>query len=80
MQNLRFINRFGENITLSRRNYLIEGQAKGYYPLDRKLGMDKCWKCSPLMTYLIPFYGACDAYSLATKKLSKALENILLFI
>jgi hypothetical protein len=50
MQNLRFRNRFGQEIIRSRRVYSVEGQSKGYYPLDEKSGMDKCWKYSPLMT------------------------------
>ena len=73
MQNLRFRNRFGQEIIRSRRAYSVEGQSKGYYPLDEKLGMDKCWKYSPLMTYLQSLFGGCEPYSPASKKLSKAL-------
>ena len=73
MQNLRFRNRFGQEIIRSRRAYSVEGQSKGYYPLDEKFGMDKCWKYSPLMTYLQSLFGGCEPYSPASKKLSKAL-------
>jgi len=73
MRNLRFIDRFGHEIIRSRRCYTIEGQSAGYYPLDEKLGMDKCRSFSPLMTYLQSFFGACEAYDPSAKKLSKAL-------
>lgn len=73
MQNLRFRNRFGQEIVRSRRVYSVAGQSKGYYPLDEKLGMDKCWKYSPLMTYLQSYYGGCEPFSPASDKLSKAI-------
>ena len=73
MRNLRFIDRFGQEIIRSRRCYTVEGQSTGYYPLDEKLGMDKCRSYSPLMTYLLSFFGACEAYDQSAKKLSKAL-------
>ena len=65
--------RFGQEIIRSRRCYTVEGQLTGYYPLDEKLGMDKCRGFSSLMTYLQSFFGACEAYDPAAKKLSKAL-------
>ena len=73
MQNLRFRNRFGQEIIRNRRAYSVEGQSKGYYPFDEKIGMDKCWKYSPLMTFLQSLFGGCEPYSPASKKLSKAL-------
>jgi hypothetical protein len=73
MQNLAFKNRFGERITRRRRRYAIEGESKGYYPLDEKLGLDQCGFFSPLMTYLMAFFGGCEAYGPAAKRLSKAL-------
>ncbi len=73
MQNLAFMNRFGEKITRRRRRYAIEGESKGYYPLDEKLGLDQCGYFSPLMTYLIAFFGGCEAYVPAANRLSKAL-------
>lgn len=73
MQNLRFIDRFGKEIIRNRRRYTIENESKGYYPLDEKLGMDKCKKFSPFMTYLLTLFGACEAYDPAANKLSKVL-------
>jgi len=73
MRNLRFIDRFGQEIIRRRRCYTIEDQSAGYYPLDEKLGLDKCRRFSPLMTYLLSFFGACEAYDPSSKKLSKAL-------
>ena len=73
MQNLRFRNRFGEEIIQSRRAYSVKEQSKGYYPLDEKLGIDKCWKFSPLMTYLQSLFGGCEPFSPAANKLSIAI-------
>ena len=73
MQNLTFKNRFGKKITRRRRRYAIEGNSKGYYPLDEKLGLDQCGFFSPLMTYLIAFFGGCEAYVPAARMISEAL-------
>jgi hypothetical protein len=73
MQNLRFKNRFGKEILRKRRAYKIKGVKGGYYPLDKKLGLDVCAGFSPLMTYLLSFFGSCDAYKPAAKKLSNAI-------
>ncbi len=73
MENLRVRNRFGDDIVRKRRAYYIQEERSGYYPLDEKLGMDKCGRYSPLMTYLLSFFGGCEAYSPSAKKLSAAL-------
>jgi len=73
MENLRVRNRFGDDIVRKRRAYYIQEERSGYYPLDEKLGMDRCGRYSPLMTYLLSFFGGCEAYSPAAKKLSTAL-------
>jgi hypothetical protein len=68
MDNLRIRNRFGNNIVKKRRAYYIPQECSGYYPLDEKLGMDKCGHYSPLMTYLLSFFGGCEAYSPSARK------------
>jgi ribosomal protein L21E len=73
MENLRIRNRFGEEIVKKRRTYYIPEEKKGYYPLDEKLGIDLCRRFSPLMTYLLSFFGGCEAYTPAAKQLSVAL-------
>jgi hypothetical protein len=73
MENLRIKNRFGDDIVKKRRTYYLHGEKEGYYPLDEKLGMDKCRRFSPLMTYLLSFFGGCEAYTPAAKQLSAAL-------
>jgi hypothetical protein len=73
MENLRIRNRFGDDIMKKRRTYYIPGAQTGYYPLDEKLGMNKCRRFSPLMTYLLAFFGGCEAYTPAAKQLSAAL-------
>ena len=73
MENLLIRNRFGTDIVRKRRGYYIPEERSGYYPLDEKLGMDLCGRYSPLMSYLLSFFGSCEAYSPAGKKLSAAL-------
>jgi hypothetical protein len=73
MGNVRIRNRFGEDIVKKRRTYYIPEEKKGYYPLDEKLGIDQCRRFSPLMTYLLSFFGGCEAYAQAAKQLSVAL-------
>lgn len=73
MQNMRFKNRFGEEIVRKRRRYAIAGEATGYYPLDEKLGLEKYGGFSPLMTYLLTFFGGCEAYGTAARMVSTAL-------
>ena len=72
-QNMRFKNRFGKEIIRKRRRYSVEGEDKSYFPLDEKLGLDQCRGFSPLMTYLMAFFGGCEPYVGAAKMLSKAL-------
>jgi hypothetical protein len=72
MENLRIRNRFGEEIIKKRRTYYVPDEGKGYYPLDEKLGMNICTRFSPLMTYLLSFFGGCEAYGTAAKQLSEA--------
>lgn len=72
-QELGFRNRFGRVTRLRRRRYAIEGESKGWYPLDEKLGLDKCYGFSPLMSYLLSYFGAHMPYGDAAKKLTQAL-------
>jgi len=72
-QNMRFKNRFGKEIIRKRRRYSVEGEDRSYFPLDEKLGLDQCRGFSPLMTYLMSFFGGCEPYVGAAKMLSKAL-------
>lgn len=71
--NLRFKDRFGRYQVISRRAYYIPKEKRSYYPVDEKLGMDKCTKSSPLMTYLMALFGGCDPFGTAANKLSAAL-------
>jgi len=73
MQNLHFKNRFGEIIERQRRSYKLKDDKGGYYPLDEKLGLDICAGYSPLMTYLLSYFGGCEPYKAASKKLNEAL-------
>ncbi len=73
MENLRIRNRFGEEIVKKRRTYYFPEEGEGYYPLDEKLGMNMCTRFSPLMTYLLSFFGGCEAYGQAAKQVSEAL-------
>ena len=41
----------------------IEEETTGWYPIDEKMGMGKCYGYSPLMTYLLSFYGAQIPYT-----------------
>lgn len=71
--NLRIKTRFGGEIVRQRRTYKIQGEKGNYCPLDEKLGMNKCGRYSPLMTYLLSFFGGCEAYGPSSKKVSAAL-------
>ena len=73
MQNRRIRNRFGGVIVRPRRSYKVDGVVGGYYPLDEKLGLDRCAGFSPLMSYLLSFFGGCDAYEPAARQLSETL-------
>ena len=73
MDNLRIRNRFGDEIVRRRRTYHIQGEKGVYCPLDEKLGMDFCSRYSPLMTYLLSFFGSCEPYGPAAKKIGAVL-------
>lgn len=70
---MRFINRFGATVSRKRRGYSIEEQQGRWYPLDEKLGLHVCSGYSPLMSYLLSFFGSSEAFSPGAKKLSAAL-------
>jgi len=76
-ENLRFISRFGRELVRSKRTYKVKGERGCYAPLDEKLGMDLYGKYSPLMSYLISFFGGCEAYTPAAKKLSVTLGFVI---
>ena len=73
VRNLRFINRFGEEVVHPRRCYRYRDRSGGVAPLDVKLGMDRCFGFSPLMTYLICMLGADESYAGAATKLEAML-------
>jgi len=73
VQTLRFRSRFGATVTRRRRRYTVSGQSNGWYPLDEKIGMDKCAGFSPLMSYLLCFYGAQLPYAASAQALGQAL-------
>jgi hypothetical protein len=72
-RNIRFISRFGDVIRVPRRCYKYQNKGGGYYPLDEKLGLDKCGGYSPLMTYLQGLFGASEPYARSSELLSEAL-------
>ena len=73
VRNLRFINRFGEEVVRPRRCYRYRDRAGSVAPLDVKLGMAGCFGFSPLMTFLICLLGADESYARAAEKLEAAL-------
>jgi len=73
MRNLRFINRFGGVTVKPRRCYKYLNHTGGYYPLDEKLGMDRCGGFSPLMTYMQALFGACESFERSEELLSSAI-------
>ena len=56
-----------------RRGYQIEGERGRWYPLDEKLGTDRCCGYSPLVSYLITLFGSDESFSRSSKKLSMSL-------
>ena len=70
---LRFLNRFGSETVRVRRCYKFLGKGGGYYPLDEKLGLDKCGGFSPLMTFLQVLFGASRPFEESSELLSKVL-------
>ncbi len=73
MRNMRFINRFGGVTLKSRRCYKYLKQQGGYYPLDEKLGVDRCSGFSPLMTYLQALFGSCESFEHSEELLSGSI-------
>ena len=73
VRNLRFINRFGEEVVQPRRCYRYRNRAGGVAPLDVKLGIDGCFGFSPLLTFLICMLGADEPYAGAAAKLEAVL-------
>ncbi|NIM45228.1 MAG: hypothetical protein GTO54_06280, partial [Nitrososphaeria archaeon] len=57
-RNLRFRNRFGSQTVRMRRCYKYLHKRGGYYPLDEKLGVEKCGGFSPLLTFLQVLFGS----------------------
>ena len=56
-QSLCFRDRFGGMIRRRRRRYAVEGESRSWFPLDEKMGMDKCTGYSPFMSYLVSPWG-----------------------
>lgn len=73
VRNLRFLNRFGEEVVRPRRCYRYRNRAGGVAPLDVKLGIDGCFGFSPLMTFLICMLGADESYVRGAEKLAATL-------
>lgn len=72
-RSLRFCNRFGGQTVRSRRCYKYVGRRGGYYPLDERLGIDKCGGFSPFLTFLQVLFGATRPFAESAGLLSKAL-------
>jgi hypothetical protein len=72
-RNLRFRNRFGQITQKRRRCYRYVGKPGGYYPLDERLGLDKCGGFSPLMSLLQSMFGSSRPFGESSRLLSCAL-------
>jgi len=72
-RNLRFRNRFGGQTVRKRRCYKFVNSKGGYYPLDEKLGLDKCGGFSPLMTFLQALFGSSRPFEESSGLISKVL-------
>lgn len=72
-RSLRFRNRFGGITVRPRRCYKYLHREGGYYPLDERLGMDRCRGFSPLLTFLQVLCGASRPFEESGQLLSKAL-------
>jgi hypothetical protein len=68
-----FRNRFGGVTRRRRRVYRYLNKGGCYYPLDEKLGLDKVYGFSPLLTYLQVLYGGSRPFEESSKLLSAAL-------
>ena len=56
-----------------RRCYKFRHKKGGYYPLDERLGMDKCGGFSPFLTFLQVLFGSARPFEESSQLLSKAL-------
>lgn len=72
-RNMRFHNRFGGVTVRSRRCYKYLRRKGGYYPLDERLGLDRCGGFSPFLTFLQVLLGASRLFEESAELLSKAL-------
>ena len=70
---MKIRNRFGGWMRRVRRAYQIEGERGRWYPLDEKVGTDRCCGYSPLVSYLIALFGSDESFGRSSKKLSKSL-------
>jgi hypothetical protein len=70
---LSFRNRFGGLTQIQRRCYKYLSEPGGWYPVDEKLGLDKCLGYSPLMSYLLSSFGASEPFARAAELLCEAL-------
>ena len=73
VRNLRFINRFGGQTVRLRRCYKYVHKPGGWYPLDERLGMDRCGGFSPLMSYLQALFGATESFERSEQLLSESM-------
>lgn len=73
VRTLRFLNRFGGVTERKRRCYKYLRQKGGYYPLDERLGVEKCGKFSPFLTFLQVLFGSTRPFEESAELLSKAL-------
>jgi len=73
VRTLRFLNRFGGVTERRRRCYKYLHRKGGYYPLDEKLGVEKCGKFSPFLTFLQVLFGSTRPFEESAELLSKAL-------
>jgi len=70
---LRFRNRFGGVTERGRRCYKYLHCKGGYYPLDERLGLEKCGGFSPFLTFLQVLFGSARPFEESAQMLSKAL-------
>lgn len=73
VRTLRFRNRFGGVTERKRRCYKYLRRKGGYYPLDERLGVDKCGGFSPFLTFLQVLFGSTRPFEESAQLLSKAL-------
>jgi hypothetical protein len=73
VRNLRFINRFGGQTVKRRRCYKYVNKPGGWYPLDERLGLDRCVGYSPLMSYLLGLFGATESFERSGELLGESL-------